>query len=357
MTPRERILTALRRREPDRLPFTLNMTGPIQEEFRRRTGARDHFEYYGIEHRWVAPRPSPRSVDFTPYYRGRKFSGPHRIDPDWGYAMVDQAGHDHLRHWESPFDGREFTLRDAVDYPIPDFDNPARYSDVAERNAAWHAKGVATLYNASFSTYDFSWLIRGYEAFLVDMAARTEASQVLMDRVADAVGALLRHMAARGTDIVGFGEDVGSQTSLMMSPALWREQIKPRFARIVRAAKTAKPDVLFFYHSDGQIEQIIPDLIEVGVDILNPVQPECMDPVAIKARYGDRLAFWGAVGTQTTMPYGTPAEVKACVRRLFETVGKGGGFLCAPSHVLEPEVPWANIEAFVQACRECVYEK
>ncbi len=357
MTPRERILTALRRREPDRLPFSFAMTGPVRQEFRRRTGARDHFEHYDLEHRPVSPRPSPHPADFSGYYRGRVFSGPVRFDPDWGYAMVDQAGHDHLRHWESPFDGREFTVRDALDYPIPDLDAPARYEGVAEANAAWHAKGYATLYVSGFSTYDLSWLIRGYEPFLLDMAARTEASQTLMDRVCDAVAAQLRQMAGRGTDIVGFGEDVGSQTALMMSPALWREQIKPRFARIVRAAKTARPDVLFFYHSDGQIESIIPDLIEVGVDILNPVQPECMDPAAIKSRYGDRLAFWGAVGTQTTMPYGTPAEVRACVRRLFETVGRGGGFVCAPSHVLEPEVPWENVEAFVAACRECLYAR
>jgi uroporphyrinogen decarboxylase len=355
MTPRERMLAALGRRQPDRLPFTLGLTRPLLEEFRRRTGAKDYFEHYDIEHRWVPPGPSPHPADFSAYYRGRTFNGPHTFDRDWGYAMVDQAGHDHLRHWESPFDGRDFSLRDALDYPIPDFDDAARYAGVAERNAAWHAKGYATLYNVSFGTYDFSWLIRGYEAFLVDMAAHTDAARTLMDRVADAIAVQLRQMAGRGTDIVGFGEDVGNQTALMISPALWREEIKPRFARIVRAAKMAKPDVLFFYHSDGQIEEIIPDLIEVGVDILNPVQPECMDPVAIKARYGDRLAFWGGVGTQTTMPYGTPAEVKACVRRLFETVGKGGGFLCAPSHVLEPEVPWENVEAFIEACRECVY--
>jgi uroporphyrinogen decarboxylase len=148
---------------------------------------------------------------------------------------------------------------------------------------------------------------------------------------------------------------VGTQKNLIVSPDCWRRQFKPRFKKIVDAAKDASPDVLFFYHSDGQIREIIPDLIEIGVDILNPVQPECMDPVEIKETFGDRLALWGGVGTQTVMPFGTPEEVRACVQRLFQTAGRGGGLVCAPSHVLEPEVPWKNVEAFVAACQECVY--
>lgn len=356
MTPRERILTALRRRQPDRLPWMFGTTQPVRDLLRAKIGASDAAEHYNFDFREIGIKPSPAPTDFTPFYRGRTFSGPARIDSDWGYALVAQAPETpFLNHWESPFADRAFTAQDARDYPIPDLDNPARYTDVQRENDRWHAKGYATRSVYGFCTFDLSWLVRGYEEFLMDMAQETEASQILMDRVSEAVAAHLKHLAARGTDIVGFGEDVGNQNALMMSPRLWRSQIKPRFARIVRAAKAANPDVLFFYHSDGQIEEIIPDLIEIGVDILNPVQPECMDPAAIKRKYGGRLAFWGAVGTQTTMPHDTPEQVRACVHTLFETVGKGGGFVCAPSHVLEPEVPWENIEAFVDACRECMY--
>ncbi|MBT3375426.1 MAG: hypothetical protein HN742_14540 [Lentisphaerae bacterium] len=356
MTPRERILAAMRRQQPDRLPFVFGMTPPIQAEFERQTGASNAAEFYDFDERGVGFGPSPTPADFAPYYAGREFSGPAHIDGTWGFATVAMEGDTHFRHFESPFDGKEFSVDDALTYPIPDFDNPVRYTTVAEQNAAWHAKGYATRHIAGFCTYDLSWLIRGYEPFLMDMAMESEAALVLMDRVSDAVAAQMRQMAGRGTDIVGVGEDVGGQTALMMSPTLWRGQIKPRLAKIIAAAKNAKPDVLFFYHSDGNIDVIIPDLIEIGVDILNPVQPECMDPVAIKEQYGDQLAFWGAVGTQTTMPFGTPQDVCDCVHHLFETVGKGGGFLCSPSHVLEPEVPWANIEAFIDACRECVYD-
>ena len=121
---------------------------------------------------------------------------------------------------------------------------------------------------------------------------------------------------------------------------------------MIRAAKAVKPDLLVQYHTDGDCSAVIPDLIEVGVDILNPVQPECMDPVEIKKAYGDRLSFSGTIGTQTTMPHGTTDDVRAAVKKMIETVGVGGGLMLAPTHVIEPDVPWENVVAFVEACRE-----
>jgi uroporphyrinogen decarboxylase len=100
------------------------------------------------------------------------------------------------------------------------------------------------------------------------------------------------------------------------------------------------------------LQAIIPDLIEIGVDILNPVQPECMDPGRIKGQYGDRLSFWGTIGTQTTLPFGTPGDVEDAVKRNIATVGVGGGLLLAPTHMIEPEVPWENIEALIAAVKK-----
>ena len=139
---------------------------------------------------------------------------------------------------------------------------------------------------------------------------------------------------------------------MMMSKTIWRNQIRFTMERCIAAAKRVNPDVLAYYHSDGNILDIIPDLIEIGVDVLNPVQPECMDPVEIKEMYGSRLSFWGTIGTQTTMPFGSVKEVEETTRRMIETVGKGGGLVIAPTHLLEPEVPLENIDAFYRAVRK-----
>ena len=160
---------------------------------------------------------------------------------------------------------------------------------------------------------------------------------------------MARRYAATDTDILMLGDDVSTQIDMMMSPALYREQLKPRLAKIIHAAKEVKPDILIFYHGDGNLEQIVPDLIDAGVDVLNPIQPECVDPFRLKELYGDRLSFWGGIGTQTIMPFGTSEEIYQTCKDLIQKVGKGGGLGLAPTHVLEPEVPYENLEAFLKA--------
>ena len=139
--------------------------------------------------------------------------------------------------------------------------------------------------------------------------------------------------------MVVFGDDVGTQKALMVGEDIWRQWIKPATAATIAAAKAVNPQVLAMYHSDGVIDPIIPELIEIGVEVLNPVQPECMDPVAVKQQYGHVLSFLGTIGTQSVMPFGTARQVRDTVARMIETVGAGGGLAIAPTHMVEPEVP------------------
>jgi len=137
-----------------------------------------------------------------------------------------------------------------------------------------------------------------------------------------------------------------------MSPKMWREFIKPYHAEVYKAVKAINPDIKIWYHSDGNPIEVVEDLIEIGVDILNPLQPECVDIYEMKRRYGDVLVFDGLIGTQSTMPFGTPQDVKDAVRRVKDDFGQNGGLIISPTHVLEPEVPVDNIVAFVEACKE-----
>jgi uroporphyrinogen decarboxylase len=139
---------------------------------------------------------------------------------------------------------------------------------------------------------------------------------------------------------------------MLLSPATWRKWLKPRLEKIISGARAIKPDVVFFYHSDGYVEPIIPDLIEIGINALNPVQPECMDPAKLKQQYGSKLAFWGTIGIQHTLPFGTPEDVEAEVKARIETVGKGGGLYLSPNHVIAPEVPHENLFALVRAVKK-----
>jgi len=126
--------------------------------------------------------------------------------------------------------------------------------------------------------------------------------------------------------------------------------MKPRWASIYAAAKEINPDIQIWYHSDGNITEIIPELIEIGVTILNPVQPECLDPLMVKQKYGDKLVIDGTIGTQTTMPFGSPDDIRKTVVQRIETLGTDGALILSPTHTLEPEVPLENIRAFIEMC-------
>ena len=140
---------------------------------------------------------------------------------------------------------------------------------------------------------------------------------------------------------------------MMMAPEFWRQHFKPRLKRVIDAIREAQDRPVWVeYHTDGDVRQIIPELIEIGIDVLNPCQPECMPADELVAAYSDRLAFSGLVGTQTTMPFGSPDDVRDVVRQCVEFVQGGARVLLAPTHVLEPEVPWGNIVALVEAVKQ-----
>ncbi len=145
--------------------------------------------------------------------------------------------------------------------------------------------------------FETAWRLRGFQNFLMDMVERKELANYLLDQLT----AVLTHstllLARAGVDVLLLDDDVAQPSGLLISPETWREYFRPRLARVIRAARAVSPDLLVFYHSDGDFTRLIPDLIEIGVNVINPVQPDCMDAVTIKHRFGGRLALWGAVGT------------------------------------------------------------
>ncbi len=192
---------------------------------------------------------------------------------------------------------------------------------------------------------------RGIENFLADMAGEPEYAQELLDLIIRKNLVMLENIVnVPGIDGILLGSDWGSQRDLLMSPGMWRRMIRPGEEKEYRIIKEAGLDL--WIHSCGDIRKIMPDLYEMGVDALNPVQPECMDIRELKERYGDRITFWGGISTQRTLPYGTPDDVRREVRAVTGCMGKDGGYVIAPSQEIQPDVPYENIRALIEAAQE-----
>jgi uroporphyrinogen decarboxylase len=202
--------------------------------------------------------------------------------------------------------------------------------------------------SGSIQVFETAWKMTGFERFLVGMLR----DDTLITRILDELFTLSTRQAIlaaeAGVDFIYNGDDVGSENNMIVSPNLWRRHLRPRYAAMF--AEIKKRGAFVMFHSDGWIEPIIPDLIEVGVNILNPIQPECMDPVKLKRLYGERLCFDGTIGVQSTLPHGTTSEVEEEVRRRIRTCGPTG-LILGPTHSMQPDVPVSNILAMYGAAR------
>lgn len=271
---------------------------------------------------------------------------------EWGRANI--VGSDpSYDHYVAPYKiVNAKSIRDIEEYPLPDFTSDYRHRHLEEDIKRIKDKGLASVASMATTIFEVAWQIRGFDKLLTDLLTQKDWAACLLDRITELSLFRARKFAEAGVDIIFIGDDMGMEDRMIMSPATWRKWFKPRLAKIIKGARGIKPDVLFFYHSDGYIEPIIPDLIEIGINVLNPVQPECMNPAKLKRLYGDKLSFWGTIGIQYTLPFGTPEEVEAEVKERIETVGEGGGLYLSPTHVIAPEVPHKNIFALVKAVKK-----
>jgi uroporphyrinogen decarboxylase len=347
MTSRERVLTALRRQEPDRVPKSVDWTSPVLAMIRSHIGAADPERFFRNDIRKVGPRRSAHRADFSAYFAGLDLPAATTFD-EWGMGEIPDP-EVHYTTYVYPM-ARLTKVDEIATYPWPDILADYRWADVAERVAGWHARGMAVEAPLECTIFERAWYLRSMEALLADLVENVDFATALLDRVTDESCGRAERFAGADCDVLALGDDVAMQNGMLMSPAAWRRWFKPRLARVIAAARAVKPEIQVRYHSDGDCRAIIPELIEIGVDVLNPVQPECIDPAEVKRDFGDRLSFWGTMGTQTTMPFGTPEDVAAVIRERMATVGVGGGLYLAPTHVLQPDVPFENIVTFVDAC-------
>jgi uroporphyrinogen decarboxylase len=266
----------------------------------------------------------------------------------WGVAQAP-AHFYHFWGYISPLRNAT-SLKEIENYPLDDLSDWDD-SHLAAQTEDAHAHG-RIVGGGVGHMYETAWQIRGYEQFLLDLVERPAWAECLLERLFQQNMVKATAFARAGADLLHCGDDIASQKALMFSPETWRRLFHSRWSQVWRAVKDISPAIQTWYHSDGNLECVVPDLVDAGLDILNPLQPECLDVDAVHARFGDRLTFDGCIGTQSTMPWGSPDDVRARVKECIEKYGRNGGLILAPTHVLEPEVPLANIDAFAEACRE-----
>ncbi len=241
-------------------------------------------------------------------------------------------------------------------YKPPDPNRPELYLEaervIREYQAEYWVVGVTVT-----TIFECAWALRGYERMLSDFALNPELAEAILDIPYQYHLTAAKKLTQMGVDMIWIGDDMGAQNSMLISPAMWRRFFKPRMANFISAIKAINPRLKVAYHSDGVILPIIPDLIEIGLDVLNPIQPASMDPAMLKQRFGDPLCFWGSIDEQYTLPFGSPEDVRQEVLQRLRTIGKGGGLILGPTHHVQLDTPMENFWAMARTICETPYSE
>jgi uroporphyrinogen decarboxylase len=331
-TERDRVALAVSHRQPDRTPYHVTFTEP----------ARVHMaEYLGD------PGFEAGLGNCLEIIRMRL---PYQPLPDQSWVWEDEWGVQWDRRIDSDIGtvcNRRVTAESLPHYRFPNPDAPARFDHFPRAIAA--AQGRFVIATLAFALFERAWTLAGMEEVLMAMAAGDPFADELLDGIMAFDEAVVRRALAFDVDGVRFGDDWGQQQGLIMGPVLWRKYIKPRIRKLYGLVRAANRKV--FIHCCGKIDEIFPDLVECGVDVFNPFQPEVTDVQEIKRLYGQDLTFFGGISTQKTLPYGTVSQVRDEVRRLIDTIGRDGGYIAAPAHDIPRDARPENVAALLDVLR------
>ena len=329
VTPRERVYQALKFEQTDIVPYHVEFT---------EVAHRNLAEYYGNPEFESAVGNHLAYIVVVPESIWEEVAPGHFRD-EWGVI------------WNRTVD-RDIGVVENCVLPEPNIDQ-LLLPDVAplgslDRYAAFVEANPDRFRIAAigFSLFERAWTLRGMEQLLIDFVERPEFVHELLEAITEFTLTQVDSVLKHEIDAVRFGDDWGSQAGLIMGPTLWREFIKPYATRLYQRVREAGRFV--FIHSCGDVDAILDDLVECGVQVFNPFQPEVMDVFETKNRYYGRLAFYGGISVQRLLPHGTPDEVRAEVRRLLDTLGRGGGYLASPSHAVPADVPPENMAAMIE---------
>ncbi|HSW41096.1 MAG TPA: uroporphyrinogen decarboxylase family protein [Patescibacteria group bacterium] len=371
MRHRDRVRAALAREVPDRCPMQVSFTPEFAERLRRDLVARGLL----ADADFALNSDGVRAGQHNPHGGGNTYELERALDEDilltsvgWANGYY-AAGDEYLDEWgvrwrSQPYETRFGTGRytEMVGHPLaddaalasyvpPDPDRDSLYVD-AEHVIRTYGDEYFIVGATVTTIWETAWALRGYTQLLIDMVTDEDLADAIFEIPFRYHMAAAERLAAMGVDMLWTGDDIGTQRGMLFSPATWRRFLKPRMAELIARVKAANPALKVAYHTDGDVRQVLPELAEIGIDVLNPVQPACMDPAWIKREYGDRLLFWGSIDEQRTLPFGTPQDVRDEIRLRLDTIGRGGGLILGPTHHVQLDTPLENFWAMVEAIRD-----
>ena len=356
MKPRDRVLMALHHEQPDRCPMQISFTPEFVVRLREdlHLAGRGVHNPHGGGNTYELERALGEDMLLTSvcwadsYYSNAAHGGAESYTDEWGVGWKNSP-------YETRFGPGFYT--EIVSHPLaddlalasyrpPDPTRPGLY-DEARQLIARHKSDYWIVGVTVTTMFETAWALRGLERMLTDFVEDPDLAERLLEIPFRYHLAAAERLVELGVDMIWTGDDVGAQHRMLISPRTWRRFLKPRMAEFIARLKRISPGVKIAYHSDGDIQPIIPELIEIGLDVLNPVQPACMDPAKLKRQYGKSLCFWGSIDEQRTLPFGTPDEVRREIQERLATVGREGGLILAPTHHVQLDTPLENFWAMV----------
>jgi uroporphyrinogen decarboxylase len=379
LTSRERLLKTLAHQEPDRVPLDLGSTQvtgihvlayqrlrqvlelpPVEAQICDYIQGlalpdSDILERLGVDVRGLFPLNS-HNWQIVEQETGEYWS----YHDEWGIThRKPRLDGLYYSLWQVPLGGPELTVQEIARHPWPRMDDPQRIAGLRRQAEAYRAAGYAVVLKDPFAgIFEMAQRIVGMENLLVMMASNKTLAAILFDKLVElklAFWEMALPQLADVVDVISQADDYGTQASQIISPRMFREQLKPRWKIIFDRLRVLAPNSRRFFHSCGNVRPLLPDYIELGVEILNPVhiRATAMEPAALKRDFGDALVFWGGgVDTQGALPNGTPQEVKDDVRRNIEALAPGGGFVFNTVHNIQTDVPTENLLAMYEALAE-----
>jgi len=353
LNPKSRVLTIINHEEADRVPYTNRFTPEITAELCRilNVNSTDSFDLeVELGHDLLCTKQIGIINSYKEEANRKTDDGFYVCDFGILKKKINYRGGSYFEIIKNPL----ANLDSFTSYKIPDPEKQEiikkQYKNF-EKNIRRYGKTHAIVGGVTCTVFEAVEMLRGMENTMIDLVTNEDFINELMDKIVNYHFKIGKKLVELGVDIILIGDDVGMQNGMLISPKIWRKFLKPRYDYLFRNWKKINSNILFALHSDGYIEPIIGDLIEIGVNILNPIQPETMNDRKIKREFGKKLTFWGGINVQETMPNGTPLDVVNEVKDRLEVFSKDGGFIISSSHNIQPSIRAIdNIFIYYWAC-------